>query len=360
VYRWEFLSQPTSRLRGKLIPFRRSAEAISLVERERGADGYAAFNTSLLVMDNGGEYLAATRISNGRFGRISDWKAIKSFTGVAGYRVSPSGEAVPTRPWALLELAGAEGLKSYRHGTLEDLRLFRWGQQIHATANLQLETNGALVFRPCVISLVVGPTAIAVRDCVVLDAGNGVDDPWAAEKNWYPLVDDDTGDLYLMRYFQPRHLYRYDPTERRGTKAHVEEGDPNTQYRSPSAPIQVTFRGRPCYLGISHSRSRRPRNYEYATTYLLRFYLLETTFPFKLLKMTKPVYFDFLPQGFLYPFQIAATSLQADMDSIVLSTNLHDSETLLFKVPLSQIFDDLSWTNAPSAGAAAGDRPFDG
>jgi hypothetical protein len=59
--------------------------------------------------------------------------------------------------------------------------------------------------------------------------------------------------------------------------------------------------------------------------------------------MTEPVHFDFYPQGFLYPFQIAPTSRQIEqMDSIIVTTNLHDTKTILFRVSLSDIFKNIS------------------
>ena len=305
--------------------------------------GYAIFITSILMNGPEGQYLTVTRMSNGRFGKISDWSKVRSFTGFSTFHLSESDSASLVGGWRLLKFDGLDGLKSYESRALEDIRLFTWNDRIYGTANLQLKAASELGFRPCLMSLTAVASELSVRDCVVLDPEHGLEDPWESEKNWCPLVDEISRELFLMRYFKPRHLYRYDSEERRISLAHAEKGDPNTQYRSPSAPIRVLFQGRPCYLGILHSRSSRTRNYEYATTYFIRFYLLETAFPFELIGMTEPVYFDFYPQGFLYPFQIAPTSRQIEqMDSIIVTTNLHDTKTILFRVSLSDIFKNIS------------------
>jgi hypothetical protein len=230
-------------------------------------------------------------------------------------------------------------------GDMEDVRLFRWRDALYATANVRTSVEREQTFRPCLLSLRYASGRLAVTERVVLDRDNGLDDPWGSEKNWCPLIDDSTGDLYLTRYFKPRVLYRYDPATKSISRAYSEPGSPSAAYRSPSAPIRVQYGGMTSYLGVAHIRRDLPRNYEYASTYETKFYLLKPTYPFELVEMTPPLYFNCYPQGFLYPFQIVQDTGAISL-SVIVSVNIHDSKTVLFRVPLEQIFRNFDARHA--------------
>lgn len=338
VYRFKYWSDSKTRLRGSPLYLPNSSRFIQSLEAQHMPGGYALFNTSILMDQPEGEHLLVTRISNARFSRITDWSKVKSFSAYSFCKFSEANSMTLMKDWKLLNLEGLEVLSSYRSATLEDLRLFSWNDRIFATSNLFIPANGDRGYRPCLLSLTLSGHHLSVNDSMVVDEAHGLDDPWTAEKNWCPLVDETSGELFLMRYFQPRQLYRLNPGKKTVSKVFTEEGVLAPQFRSPSSPIRVVFHGKAFYLGIVHSRREQVRNYEYAFTYLTRFYLLETTFPFTLVGMTDPIYFDFLPRGFLYPFQTVPTSVRAEgMDSVIVVSNLHDTMTVLFRVPLSEI-----------------------
>lgn len=330
VYRMLYLLRPGDRLAARPIhmplPYR----------FETNDRSFAAFNTSMLPMlpDEGADHFVATRISNGRFGRIHDWQSIRSVTGVGSCQLSSTTVA----------MIGELQLLEYAR-EVEDVRLFRWKGDVFASGNIRLGTDREPTYRPCLLSLEFENGGARVLSCVVFDTNNGLDNPWSSEKNWCPLIDVATESLYFARYFKPRVLYRYDSVTRSIAKVYVEEQTQSVTYRSPSAPIQVRHENSAYYVGIAHSRSEGARNYQYATTYQTRFIVLETTYPFRLVGMTSPIYFDCLPQGFIYPFQIIGCQ---DSESVLISANIHDSETLLFRVPIAEVFRRMS----PNDGTA--------